>query len=171
MPVMREPCGKRRSRGVSQNLFLVSARGLVGSVRTGFDAVEVLVPLVAAAFADPGDQFAPVRVFLQQVQQLPTLREAVLLRDGEVLIESVPDGPREKARLFRVTAGAAAPCAANERTSSYARNVSSGCRKLPVAIALSVICRRAKGPFLRRSAASPDCPLHSKQPARAGPHT
>ncbi len=92
---------KRRSGGGSWILFLVSARGLAGSVRTGRDAVEVLTPLVAAAFADPDDQCVPARIVIQQVEQLSALREAVLVRDGEVLIESVPDGPCEKARLFR----------------------------------------------------------------------
>jgi hypothetical protein len=111
---LRDVAGDPRSRGVDWILFLVSvSAGPIGSVRTGREGVEVLTPLVAAVFADPRDQCVPARIVIQQVQQLPALREAVLVRDGEVLIESVPDGPCEKAACSRVTAGAASPCTAN----------------------------------------------------------
>ena len=83
----------------------------------GRDAVEVLAPLGAAVSADPGNQLVPVLIVIQQMQQLPALGEAVLLRDGEVLIVGLLDCPFEIARLFGVTGGSASPCTANERTS------------------------------------------------------
>jgi len=65
----------------------VCARGLGGRVRAGCDAVEVLGPLVASVFADPGDQIIPARIAVQQFEQLPALAEAVLVGNSEVLIE------------------------------------------------------------------------------------
>jgi hypothetical protein len=96
--------------------FSVSVCGLPRGILAGRNSVQVPAPLFAAVLADPGDQVVASLVVIEQVQQLLAFREAVLARDGEVLVKRVPDGPREVGCLSAVTAGAISPWTAYERT-------------------------------------------------------
>src|ERR1700735_1732473 len=102
------------------------------------------------------DERFPAWVLIQQVYQLLAAGEAALAGDLEVLLKRIPEPPTQKSLACSgVTGNAISPWTACERTWSYWRSVSSGWRKYPVTIRLSVICRRARGAFFRPPDASP----------------